>query len=325
MSFVLNAHITIGTFSFSAVNDIRIRKSVHSYVDVADIMIPTTSRLKKEDDQTVSEQTAKQFNRGDKVVIKLGYNGDYKTEFVGFVSRVHFSTPCKIECEGYSYLLKKKPIKKSWKSTSLKSLCQELVKGTDVKLSSSIPSMNITNLRVSNAPATKVLDHLKKKLKLSVYFINGNELYVGTEEVIKSNTIKYRIGWNVIDVSGLKYKEASDRPVKIVLKTNKASGGRQVYTTGDPNGEVREFIVRNTDKSGLKSIAEGYLKKLSFTGYEGKIVTFLQPFAEHGDTAALEDNRYKKRGGGYFIAGTDVRYGMSGARREVEISKKLSA
>lgn len=324
MAFVLNAKITIGNARFTAVQEVRIRKSVHSYVDTAEITVPTTARLKKEDEQTNSEQTAQVFNRGDKVEIQLGYNGDYKTEFVGFVNRVNFSTPCVVECEGYSFLLKRKAIHKSWKSISLKSLCQALCNGTEVKVSNDIPAMNITNLRVSNAPATKVLDHLKSKLKLSVYFINGNELYVGTEEVIKSNTVKYRMGWNVIDDSGLKYREESDRPVKIVLKTTKAAGGREVYTTGAGDGEVHEFIVKNTDKAGLKKIAEGYLKKLSFAGYEGKINTFLQPYAVHGDSAVIEDKKYSERSGRYFIAGTDVMYGQGGGRRNVEISKKLS-
>lgn len=325
MSFVLNAHITIGTYSFKAVNEVRIHKGVHSYVDTAEITIPTTARLKKQDTQTVSELTAQQFNRGDKVVIKLGYNGELKTEFTGFVNRVNFSTPCKVECEGFSYLLKTKNINKSWKSISLKALCQELVLGTEIEVSDDIPSMNITSLRVPNAPSTKVLDHLKKRLKLSVYFIDGNKLYVGTEEVIKSNTVKYKIGWNVIDESGLKFKQANDRPVKVVLKSTKAAGGRVLYSTGDAHGEVREFIVKNTDQAGLEKVAEGYLKKLNYTGYEGKINAFLQPYAVHGDTAQIIDNKYPERSGSYFIDSTDVTYGISGARRNVEVSKKLSS
>lgn len=325
MSFVLNANIKVGTVSFTAVHHVRTRRGVHSYVDTAIIEVPTTARLKKADAQTRSEETAQVFHRGDAVTIQLGYNGEYKEEFKGFVNRIDYSTPCVIECEGYSYQLKKKNINKSWKSTTLRSLCEEIVKGTDIKVHAAVGNMKIQNLRVKNSPATKVLDHLKRKLHQSVYFVNGNELYVGLEEIAVTGSVKYRMGWNVIKDGGLKYKQAEDKRIKIVLKTAKSEGGKDVYSAGDSDGEVREFLVHNVSKNELKQIAEAKLAKVKYTGYDGKMNAFLQPFAVHGMSAELTDKKYPERDGTYYVDSTEVMYGMTGARRIVEISKKISS
>lgn len=325
MAFVLNAYINIGSFTFKSVNDILIKQSVHSYVDTAEITLPTTAVLKKEGQQSVSELTAQKFKRGDKVQIALGYNGELRTEFIGFVNRIDIGTPLKIECEGYSYQLKKKNINYSWKTATLKEVCAHLVGGTDVKLHKDIPGMNLQNLRVVNQSATKVLDYIKNNLKLSVYFLNGNELYVGLEEIPAADKkVKYRMGWNVIDDGGLKFMEAEDRRIKVVLKTSNADGGKEVYSCGDADGDVKEHIVKNAPKDELKKIGDAYLAKLKYTGFDGKINTFLQPYAEITWAAAVEDKKYPERNGTYFIEGVEVSYGTGGARRTIEIGKKLN-
>jgi hypothetical protein len=74
-----------------------------SYVDRATIKVPITARIKRADETiTATAETAKLFKEGDAVSIDLGYNNKFNTEFIGFVSRVNFTTPVEIECEGYS-------------------------------------------------------------------------------------------------------------------------------------------------------------------------------------------------------------------------------
>lgn len=323
--FVLKSHIIIGAFTLNGVNDCRIKKGIHSYVDTAIIKVPTTARLKQKDTVTVSVDTANKFNRGDKVTIELGYNGKLKKEFVGFVSRVNYTTPCEIECEGYSYLIRKKNINKTFtKGTKIRAVCEELIKGTGITLSNAIPDIALGSaLRVVNENGAKVLDYLKDNLKYSIYF-NGSQLYVGLEETELKGTVKYKLGWNTIKDNGLKYHLAEDTKVKVILKTPNSSGGKTLYTVGDADGDVREHIVNNVASNNLKNIAENYLKQLKFNGYEGKLTAFLQPYCEHGYSAKIEDPKYPERNGTYFVSSVEISFGTGGARRIPEITKKLS-
>lgn len=325
MSFTFISHITIGQFAFKGVNECRIKKGIHSYVDTALIEVPATARLKQTDSTTVSVDTAKKFSRGDKVEIKLGYNGKLRTEFVGFVSRVNFTSPCEIECEGYSYLLRQKPIHTTFaKGTSIRAVCELLTSGTGISLSNRIPDIKLGSaLRVVNESAAKVLDHIKQTLLLTVYF-NGSELYVGLEETEPKAQAKYKLGWNTIKDGGLKYHLAEEQKVKIVLKTPNSEGGKTIYTAGDPDGAVHEHVVPNIASQNLKAIAEDYLSKMKFTGFEGKITSLLWPYCEHGYSALVDDPRYSERNGNYFVPSVEVVYSTSGARRIVELSKKLS-
>ncbi len=324
--FVLSSHITIGKYTFSGVNDLRITKGIHSDVDTALIRIPTTGRLKRSGNATESIDTARTINRGDTVTIKVGYDGQLKSEFVGFVSRINFSTPCEIECEGYSFLLRTKNVNTTFPAGSgLVDVCSYLVKDTGINLSHAIPDTKLGSaLSVSNQSATKVLDYIKDNFKYSVYF-NGDTLYVGLQETELKGEVKYKLGWNTIKDNGLKYHLAEQTRVKVVLKAYEKDGGNTLYTVGDPDGEVHEHMVKHVAQSDLQHIAEGYLKAQKFTGYEGKITGFLQPYCEHGYSASIEDERYPERSGKYFVPSVEIVFGGSGGRRIVELSNRLDA
>ncbi|MBL0144937.1 MAG: hypothetical protein IPP48_03425 [Chitinophagaceae bacterium] len=62
---------------------------------------------------------------------------------------------------------------------------------------------------------------------------------------------------------------------------------------------------------------------MSYDGYEGKITSFLQPFCQHGWKAGLTDKSFPERSGDYLITSVEVTYGMSGARRTVELGEKI--
>lgn len=323
--FTLSSHITIGAYTFTGVNDVRIKRGIHSYVDTATIKLPTSSRLKQANADSKTVDTAKQFNRGDKVEIKLGYNGKLLTEFIGFVARVNFSSPCEIECEGYSYQIRKNNINQTFPSgTSIRQLCEALIKNTDITLSNAILDMKLGSaLKVTNESGAKVLDYIKDNFKYVVYF-NGSTLYVGLEETEPKGTTKFKLGWNTIKDNGLKYHIAEQTRAKVILKTANNEGGKTLYTCGDPDGDVHEYLVKHSTNDVLKELAEGYLKTLKFTGYEGSITAFLQPYCEHGYTAVVQDDRYPERNGNYFVPSVEVSFGASGARRIVELSKKIS-
>jgi len=132
--FVLNSNITIGQYKNVKPHGVKITKSVFSFVNKCVIKVPITARIKQGNGEVVTQSadTAKLFKEGDAVYVELGYNNKLIKEFKGFVSRVNFTTPVEIECEGYSYLLKQKTFVKSFKNTTLRKLLEYLVAGTEI-------------------------------------------------------------------------------------------------------------------------------------------------------------------------------------------------
>lgn len=320
------------------VNDVSIRESIHEYANKCTIKLPTSAVLKYatqvgevEPPSVQSIKTANQFKSGDKVFVNLGYNGILKQEFVGFVTRINRTTPVEIECEGYSYLLrKKKNIKKSWKTTTLKEVLKEVVKGTEIKLHDKIPDIPLKNLLINNASGTQVIDYLKELLKdtITAFFID-NVLFVGLTytDITEGKTVKYSEGKNVISDDALKYHEADDIEVKIEFKHNQPDGTKKQGTQDNvkTGGIIRTEIVSAVDDTAwLTKMAKAKLAQETFDGYEGEITTFLIPYCRVGYRAEYRSKKYPQKNGNYFVEGTTVNFSTGGARRIPELGLKLS-
>lgn len=326
--FVLNSEFAIGKYKWRGCNEVKITKSIHEYTDTAIIKLPAASVLKTNNAFSQRLQTAKQFAVGDKVSIKLGYNGKMNDEFTGFVKRINLKVPCEIECEGYSWILRtKKNIKKSWGEVSLKKVLAFITQDTDIKLHAQIPDLTLRNLKLDNASGTEVIDYLKTLLKgvLTVYFI-GDTLYVGLAYMdLAHATVKHKLGWNVIADDNLKQRNAGDVKVKIELEYRKADGNQIVISSGTDGGVVkREKMSAVTDIEKLQQIAKAKLLQESYNGFEGDFTTFLIPYAQHGYRCELSDPRYTERQGNYFIESVEITFGTGGGRRKIQIGIKLS-
>lgn len=325
--FVLCSKISItskknGDFTFKGVNDLRIKRSIGSYVDTCVIKIPTTAKLNTSSSPT--NQAVYSFVAGDAITVDLGYNNEFKKEFKGFVSKVGYSTPVEVECEGYSYLLKRTNFNISWKNTTLRAVCEYITNGTGIKLSPAIPELKLVNYKIQNASATKVLEDLIEQFRLVAYF-NFDELYVGLEELAPAGQVAYALGYNTVDTNSLKYQNADDVRLKIVARTMKTDGDRERYTVGDADGSVREIIVKNSETlDQVKKIANDCLTQKKYTGFTGSFTAFGQPYASIGFSCKLKDTRYADRSGTYFVYSIEVSYGMNGFRRIIELTKKLS-
>ncbi|MCO5229596.1 MAG: hypothetical protein M9958_00430 [Chitinophagales bacterium] len=328
MHFVLNSLIQIGNFRFKGVHNLKIEKSIHEYADRAVIALPTSSVIKHKNITTESVQTAHRFKVGDKVNILLGYNGKKKEEFVGFIKQINPTTPCEIECEGYSWILRnKKNITTSWKNTTLIEVLKEVVKGTEIKLHKDIPNVSLRNIVINNASGTQVIEYIKGLFKgtLTAYFIDDT-LYMGLTYIdLAIKTVKYRLRWNTIDGDSLKFKRADDVQVQIELNFKKSDGSQITTKTGTPGGIVRtDTITAVSDEKTLKEIAEAKLKQEAFDGYEGSFDTKLIPFVQHGWRAELEDRLFPERSGNYFIESVTTTFGENGGTRTIELGIKLS-
>jgi hypothetical protein len=328
--FVLNSNITIGIFKRVKPTGVKITKSIFEFVDKAVLKMPITTRIKRAGEIiTASVETAKVFNEGDKVEVELGYNGILKTEFIGFISRVNFTSPLEVECEGYSYQLRKKTYLKTFVNTELIEILKYLITDTDIILDKPrIPQFVIAKLKLNNNTGVEALEMLKKisDKNISIFF-TGNILYAGLQYLQPKADVKYRLGWNVLKDGNLKQRRASNDKITVNYIGEKKDGSKisvSAHST-DITAPVTKVITVHaiTDEASLRAMANNKLLKLSFDGYEGKITAFGVPYCEPGYRAVVQDQKYKERSGNYIVQSTEINYDTSGFRRIVGIGAKL--
>ena len=339
--FILVSDISIGDFVQVKSHEVRIEKSVHSFLEVAYIKIPLRSRVVGE--YTINGQileTSKIFKEGMRVSINLGYTGQMLNEFEGFIARLNFKSPMEIVCEGYSYQLRKRTYLKIFKNSTLREILKYLVIGTDIVLDKDIDDVPITKFDMQGLSGIEVLRKLKTTaLHNAVSFRFIKNVLIAEVFPIKQErgVVEYLMGWNVIDANDLAKHEAENDDVEIHFIGIRSDGTKvlskagklkkpiiKTGSAGIESGELKVFTSHEIhDKVALGKMANAKHSQITFDGYKGKITTFLQPYCEPGYKAIIEDKTYPERGGNYIIEAVEVTYGMSGARRKVSIGMQL--
>lgn len=325
--FVLTANVTLGGFKPVKPHSLKWKRSIDDYSDTAVVTVPAITMLKTTGDQYEKVDTGLQLKEGMNVIIEAGYNGNNVKRFEGFIRRRNFSVPLEIECEGYSYQLRKKVgYNKSYPAnTKLKVLLNDLIEGTDIKLSALIPDITIDSpVYFKNVKGSDVLDWFKEKMLMTVYF-NYNELFVGLRETEIKSEVKLRLGWNTIKDNALKFNDEREyADVKIQLAKRNKDGTINVTDDGSKSTgiKIEKIEVKLSDELN-KQIAASLKKQLLNVGYEGTITTFLIPYAEPGMKATIDDPRYHERKGSYFIESVDGELSPSGGRQKIKIGNAL--
>ncbi|MDX9703935.1 MAG: hypothetical protein RBU23_12965 [Candidatus Auribacterota bacterium] len=322
--FVLSCHITIGAASFKAVNDVTIKRSTHATNATAIIKVPVTAVLKQDGKEATEIETAQAIKVGDPALIRLGYDGNLKDEFRGFVKRLNYTVPLEIECEDWYWKLRYVNIKKSYAQTTVKELLNDILSGTGASIHPATIDLGLKNTVINNKTGAWVLEKLKSDYGLTVFFTIDGKLFAGKSYEVKSKQVKYELRGNVIKDDDLKFYKAADYKLKIEAKSYDRNGAKLEASVGSEGGEAKTLWFYNvTDAAQLKTLAEQELQRYSFDGYRGKIETFLVPYSEPGMTAAVTDPLYSDRSGNYYIESTETRFGMNGARRKVELGIKI--
>ena len=311
--------------TFTAWRSVEIELDMFKINSSCKIQIPASARLQlKGSGSGESVQTAKQFNRGDKITVKLGYDNQLETEFTGFISRVNFTSPCEIECEGYEFLLRSSCETKTWAKTTMKEVIQYIIKDTEIILSDHIPEVNFTKFIIpANMTKLEALQMVKEKYGMTIFF-DDKTLYAGLAYVLDNGTVKYKLGWNTIKDKDLKYRNADDVSLKIKAVWIKPDNTKIEAEVGDPKGSQRTLFFYNvSSKAELEKLAKEEIQKYKYSGYEGKITTFLQPFVKPGMKGVLMDPKYAERDGTYYITKVKTKADKSGGRRTVDFTIKI--
>lgn len=337
MAVRLTTDITIGNFRFSGVHEARIKRSLGTYVDMAWLILPSKARIVRKDGKRDLKEviTGQQFNDGDKVVIKLGYDGDNRTEFEGFVKRRNFNMPFEIEMEGYSYQLRRKYFKGGfWKQVSVKELLQKAVEGTNITLKCDA-DVQLTNIKINEGSAILILETILKATNgsLSIFFLESKVLYCGLiytpynkgEDALGVGKSKYRIGFNCPQQNHLRQRAPINDPVTIKAITRLSDGTKlEAESKNELAGYTKRIVFKNIrDKAQLQKAIDNIRFRKSYEGYEGRLTAFLKPETYIGYVSFIKHSQYPDRDGYYVVEATEVEFGSSGARRFIDVAHKI--
>lgn len=313
-----------GNLRMSRVARVEIVSSAKVLEDTATIELPTTARLVREGEYITEVETAKQFAVGDEIAINMGYNGRLEEEFYGFVSRIKPGTPLVVECVDAVWLLRRKNISKSWKTTTLRAVLEHCLEGTGIVLDGEVPSITLAPYYIKNVSAASALQKIKDVYGLKMFFKAFKALVVGYSEYNDNKAVKYEFGSNIVD-SDLEWVAESDTRIRIKAVHIKKDNTKIEKEYGDPDGELRTVYFYNLPNgSDLERMALSEARKYQYTGYKGGITTFLWPNVRVGNVARLTDPLYAERAGDYLVDKVVTTLSERGARRKIELGLKLT-
>ena len=301
------------------VNSVEVETSWKFITQKATINLP---RLKK----LLEEKSLTKINAGDTVLIQLGYNGNMRTEFEGYVSEVSPRTPLEIKCEDEMWKLKQDTVTKGWGTVKMKDIILYLVPEADV---SQVYDITLSNFTIDHTSRAKALEKLMDETGLAIYY-RDKKIFCGfpyTELGLPE--VNYHFQKNIPKDEGKKSltfltKEMVKLKVRAIsmLPNNK----HLEVILGDEGGsEITLHFYNCPTKDMLTKMATEKLKTLKYDGYRGSLLAFGQPFVTHSMIANITDTEYPERSGKYFIDKVKTKYGHGGLRREVEFGLRADA
>ncbi len=316
---IMDYEIQIGSRRLGLLDNVTVRRSVETLCDTATIVLPATYLNK-----TLNiEQYLKE---GDAVKIQLGYNGNLKTEFEGYLRTVHTDDQSiTIECEDSLFLFRKEVGNKEYKNITVKSLLQKIAQEVDGSFSVKCDyDFTYDKFVVKDATGYDVLKKIQDETKANIYF-SGSTLHVHPQysEIGNTDAVKYDFAVN-IEKSDLQYKKADERKYFIEVEGIKPDGSRVTVTTGKQGGDKRCIKVYGvTDRASLLKRAQEELATVIYTGFEGSFTGWLVPYCEPTYRIELNDSDYPEKKGQYYVIATETSFGSSGGQRKITIGKKI--
>ncbi|TXI14620.1 MAG: hypothetical protein E6Q66_05830 [Pedobacter sp.] len=272
------------------------------------------------------------IKRGDKITVRLGYDGDLKTRFSGYVRNVDTQVPIKIACEDGMFLLKLSPAKqKGFKEIKLKQLIGFLLEGTGVEYKLIDDDIDLGPYRITRPTVAEELNEMKRERGFKAYFrlipdVADPEkmksvLYVGYEYPFDAKKKESFVhGKNIINEE-LEYRRVEDIKMKVKATSVSRNNVRSELEMGDKDGEEIQVFAYNVNRDTLKVFAEKALRKYKYTGHRGSFETFGEPMVNKCDTAHLEPSDGKQ--GNYLIKKVEVNFGTGGYRQKIELGPTI--
>ena len=312
--------ITVGGYQLALLDNCEIHKSVDLLADTCTITTPgfAHNEVIMVDKVRVEEK----IKRGDKVIIMLGYDGQLVKEFEGYLLNITTDDgSLSLNCEDDLFLMRKAVGDKQFKNTQVKTIAEYLVQqvGTNIQVVCSL-TVDYDKFVIRQATAYDVLKKIQEELKANVYLRNG-VLHVHPPYTEEHGRVRYSFQQN-IEQSSLKYKQAIDKRIEIVVEGVGMDGRKKEVTSGTTGGDKITLKGSGLSMAAMKALADAEFKRNVFDGYEGDITTWLIPYVEKGYSAEIKDEDFTYKDGWYFVKSVTTTFDSSGAARKVQLGIK---
>ena len=310
------------TWLFNAVADCNIVEDVSTLTDTCEIQLPKKIKWQ----EAVAKNGKPPIKRGDKITIKLGYDGDLQTRFTGFIRSVDAKVPITIKCEDGMFVLKSHKVKpKAFKNASLHEIVSYLLEGTSIQFQLMDKNIKVGNWRLTKTHASEELQELKEKMMLSSYFrrINGESiLYIGLAYPLDNRKkVKFMHGKNIID-ENFEYRDKEDIRVRCEAQSFNAKNKKVTYEYGDKDGDLIKIRIDGLTENELKKYAIEAVERYKQSGFKGSFETFGQPEVSKCDM--VEIHASDGNSGVYLVKKLEIEFGTNGYRQKIELGQPLT-
>lgn len=322
--------IIANTYTIRGLENVEVKKSVHTIVNTAKLTLPLSYVIRNNEIKERVKLIDK-IKEGDTISIAIGYDGNNKNFFNGYIKRINPKHPLELELEDSLYLLRKLELKKSFIKNDVSDVLNYLIDeckkkfGVGFKLYDKMPKLTVTNFLINGANGLSVLQELSDKYGLSCYLIDDNTLYCGLTYGIKNKEVKYVLNRNTINVDDLKFTTATDKVYKVKYHHHSKDGKVKSYDFGDKHGDALadQHVYGSFSYDEIKLMANAFLESYKTSGYKGSFKAFLIPQIKVGDIANINDLQFDNRKGNYYVGTTTENFGVGGGNVKIDIDFKV--
>lgn len=292
--------------------------SVDNLVDTATIVLPEAIL---NDVLNINDR----IKRGSEVTIKMGYNDDLKTEFVGYVKELVVNdSSLKILCEDALFLFRNSVPDVELNNTNIVGLAQYLINNIDTSYKLVCDyGVSYEKFTIHQATAYDVLKKLQDETKGNIYFnTDRKELHIHPPYVEQDGVVYYSMQKNV-ESSSLEYKNKDDYKLEVTVESTDVKGNVKKVVSGSTGGDKITLKVGAMSEASMQNIASAELLKRSASAYEGSFDTWLVPFVAPTYSARIKDEDYPSKTAFYYVKTVTTNLSASGGVRSVELGVKL--
>ena len=359
---------SIGNFIPAPLTDnIIIEKNIKNLADFATISCAIfhlnkliTFKEKFNDEGQPQNKIYKLYKRGQKIKIHLGYDGNLKTEFIGYIREVKIiDDNMTLECEDELFIFRAKKIpNKEFNEISLKKIASHVVKIVNPKIKVICDyDMSYEKFTIHDANGYDVLKQIQEDTGADIYFKSTQSDQMGkktsvfniiaTRQIdrfdrpkedeqlelhirmpfLKKEDITDKVDFSFqhnIESGSLEYIDTTDKKVKVKIVTSNINGTTQEVEFGNTGGEEFQYKVNRINTAEMKKRAKIEFDRLMAPGYSGSFTAWLIPYVEPNYSIGIYDNDFPERDGVYNIESVKIEFSEAGGKRTISPGIKLS-
>jgi hypothetical protein len=264
------------------------------------------------------------FKIGEKITIKLGYNGVFYDNFEGYIVKVNtWGQSVELQCQDEMWQLKKmkayeKNQKNAFKNAKISDIIHRLI-GNHCPVDcvdATLGSYSITQPTVA-----KELLELKNK-GFYAYFKN-KKLNVNLKyDLAKSKEVNFYFGKNILKNS-LTVGDEKETPTKLIVTVIDDKMQCNKFEIGEDGGDTKTITYHLNNITDAKERAQSHYEKIKIEKIKGSFTTYGAPAIAHGDVVNVKNTRFLPFNFRAIVEGTEVNFGSQGYKRQIYIGQIL--